>query len=379
MKLITAGLALGLFSSGAIANDAILVLDASGSMWGKLGETTKVEIARKAVADLVKTWPKGDSLGLVAYGHRRKGDCADIETLLPVGPLDAVAFQAKVDALNAKGMTPISAAVMQAADALKSSEHKATVILISDGEETCDLDPCEVASKLEADGVDFTAHVIGFDVATGSKAEQQLQCIAKNTGGRYFNAGDAAALNSALDSLAAAKPAPLPPAQLNAPESAPAGTMLTIVWKGPSTDQDLIRVVDASGETRSWNYVGEGSPVTLRLPHEAGDYALVYLQNDASNRELARRPLTITASVFALDAPSSVAAGSQIQIRVDAPVGAQDSIVIALSGDDSYVSYAYVGEDKLVTLTAPDAPGAYELRYRFGDREVVATRAIAVQ
>lgn len=380
MKRITAGLALGMFTVGAIANDAILVLDASGSMWGTLNGTTKVEMAREAVADLVKSWPAGDSLGLVAYGHRRKGDCTDIETLLPVGSVDAKAFRTKVDALNAKGMTPISAAVLHAADALRSSERKATVILISDGEETCHLDPCETARKLEADGIDFTAHVIGFDVASDSTAERQLKCLAENTGGTYVAASDAQALTSALDAVSVAtKPEPLPAATLRAPESAPAGTMLTIGWDGPSTAQDSIHVIDASGENRSWNYVGSTGSVELRLPPEAGDYALAYIQNDTTNRELTRRPLTITPSVFALDAPATVAAGSEIQIRVEAPVGAQDSVVIARSGDDGYISYAYVGEDKVVTLTAPDAPGAYELRYRFGDSQVVATRAISVQ
>jgi Ca-activated chloride channel family protein len=380
MKRITAGLALGMLGAGAMANDAILVLDASGSMWGTIDGSTKVEIARAAVADLVRSWPAGDSLGLVAYGHRRKGDCADIETLLPASPVDANAFQAHVDALNAKGMTPLSAAVLHAADALRSSERKATVILVSDGEETCHLDPCETARQLEADGIDFTAHVIGFDVASDSTAERQLKCLAENTGGTYVAANDAQALTRALDAVSdATQPEPLPAAALRAPESAPAGTMLTIGWDGPSTAQDSIRVVDANGETRNWAYVGSDGSVELRLPPDAGDHVLAYIQNDATNRELTRRPLTITPSVFAIDAPATVAAGSEIQIRVEAPVGAQDSIVIARSGDEGYLSYAYVGDDKVVMLTAPDAPGAYELRYRFGDSQVVATRAIAVE
>ena len=61
---------------------------------------------------------------------------------------------------------------MQAAESLRHVEQKATVILVSDGEETCNLDPCQVGRELEAAGVDFTAHVIGFDVANPEQHKQ---------------------------------------------------------------------------------------------------------------------------------------------------------------------------------------------------------------
>ena len=145
--------------------NVMLVLDASGSMWGQIEGRSKIEIAREAVAGLTARWRAEDALGLMAYGHRRKGDCADIETLIDVGALNAEQYLATVNALNPKGMTPLSQAVIDAAAALRSSEQKATVILVSDGEETCNLDPCEIGRSLEREGIDFTAHVIGFDVS----------------------------------------------------------------------------------------------------------------------------------------------------------------------------------------------------------------------
>ena len=104
--------------------NAILVLDASGSMWGQLNGKSKIEIARAAVADLTTAWPAASNLGLVAYGHRSKGDCKDIETLLPVAPLERAGYLGKVNALNPKGMTPISAAVIHAAEALAKKPVK---------------------------------------------------------------------------------------------------------------------------------------------------------------------------------------------------------------------------------------------------------------
>ena len=191
---------------------SMLVLDASGSMWGQIGGKAKIAIARDAVGSMLNDWQGGD-LGLMAYGHNRKGDCNDIQVLQPVGAADANAIRRQVNAINPKGMTPISAAVRQAAEQLRFTEQKATVILVSDGEETCNADPCALGKELEAMGVDFTAHVIGFDIARGSKADQQLQCLASNTGGRYLQASDAASLNRALGEVAQAAPV-APPAQV---------------------------------------------------------------------------------------------------------------------------------------------------------------------
>lgn len=187
---------------------AMLVLDASGSMWGRIDGRTKIELARDAVGVLLSDWDTGTSLGLMAYGHRRKGDCADIEILRDPEGFDATRIRDRVAALSPKGMTPISAAVRQAAEQLRFVEHKATVILVSDGEETCDADPCALGRELEAMGVDFTAHVVGFDIAHGSTAQRQLQCLAESTGGRYVQAGNADELNSALRTVSAIEPPP---------------------------------------------------------------------------------------------------------------------------------------------------------------------------
>ncbi|PRH81886.1 VWA domain-containing protein [Arenimonas caeni] len=190
----------------ADGGQALLVLDASGSMWGQIGGQPKITIAREAIDAMLAGWPGGD-LGLMAYGHRRKGDCADIELLQPVGAFDADAVRRRVGALQPRGMTPITAAVRQAAEHLKFTEQKATVILVSDGEETCSADPCALGEELEALGVDFTAHVVGFDIEEGSRAQAQLQCLAANTGGRYLAARDAGELGDALGDLAEAAPA----------------------------------------------------------------------------------------------------------------------------------------------------------------------------
>ncbi|HJP19638.1 MAG TPA: VWA domain-containing protein, partial [Nitrospinota bacterium] len=176
----------------------VLVLDASGSMWQKIGKKTKIEIAREVIGGIIKDWDPNAYLGLTAYGHRKKGDCKDIESLISVSKVNPGAFMKTINAINPKGKTPLTQAVLVAAKELKYSEEKATVILISDGKETCNADPCAVGNDLEKAGVDFTAHVVGFDVSD-KIGMTQLQCLAKNTGGQFFAAKDASELKKALD------------------------------------------------------------------------------------------------------------------------------------------------------------------------------------
>lgn len=272
-----------LTTTAASAENVVLVLDASGSMWGQIEGKTKIEIARAAVADLVGHWKADDALGLVAYGHRSKGDCKDIETLIPYGPLDSKAYLATVNKLNPKGMTPLSAAVIQAADSLKISEQKATVILVSDGEETCEMDPCQVGKELEARGVDFTAHVIGFDVPNPAH-QAQLRCLAENTGGRYFNVRDAAELRAALGTLASVSTEPaLPPASatVQGPASAAAVGSIAVNWTGPADAGDYIAIVQPQGASaREYDYAwakADAPRVELETPAQAGAWELRYI------------------------------------------------------------------------------------------------------
>ena len=205
----------------------IIVLDSSGSMAGRIRNMRKIDIARRAMGDLLKTWGPNVDLGLMAYGHRRKGDCRDIETLYPVGKVKPQQMLRAVRRLRPIGKTPLGAAVLQAAKQLRYTEEKATVILLSDGKETCGVDPCKLGRALKKNGVDFTAHVIGFDVKRGE--ERGLKCLAANTGGRYIPARDAKALARALIRTARevrkpAKPKPKPVA-------AKPGVKLVAVYK----------------------------------------------------------------------------------------------------------------------------------------------------
>ncbi len=197
-----------------------LVLDASGSMWGRVGNQTKIEVARETIRSLLKDWRPQDQLGLVTYGHRRKGDCGDIEVLRQVGPVDADALMAQVNGISPKGMTPMTASVKMAAEQLKSTEGLTSVILVSDGVETCKADPCSVAAELKKADVKLVVHTVGFDIQD-RQAAKQLECMAAATGGLALSAGNAGELSKAIGQAveaarqkASATPPPPPKAEL---------------------------------------------------------------------------------------------------------------------------------------------------------------------
>ncbi len=196
----------------APAPPLLLILDASGSMWGQIQGENKIVIARRVLGGLVDGLEDGADVGVVAYGHRREGDCDDIETVVPIGPLDKAAVKATVDGLNPKGKTPLTRSVKQAFDALQGIEGGASIILVSDGLDTCGGDPCGAVRAAKEMGLDFRLHVVGFDVA--GEDTSQLECAAQAGDGLFLSAENADELSAALDQAVAMAPE-VPPGRLS--------------------------------------------------------------------------------------------------------------------------------------------------------------------
>jgi len=181
----------------------VFILDASGSMKASAGDKTKMDAAKEVMTKLVGDLPQTLQAGLIAYGHRQKSDCKDVELLLPIGPVQKELFSQKIQQLQPLGQTPISYSIRQAADVLKPAQGKKTIILISDGQETCKEDPCAVAADLTKAGIDLKIHVVGFGLDS-AVAKKQLKCIADATGGIYSEAGNATELQKKITEVATA-------------------------------------------------------------------------------------------------------------------------------------------------------------------------------
>lgn len=179
--------------------EVVFVLDGSGSMSGSAGTQTKMAAAKEVLEEIVPKLPAEVRVGLVAYGHRHKGDCSDIEVLVPPGSTDRDGLLAKARRIEPVGKTPMSDAVVAAAELLKTKDAETTVVLVSDGIETCAADPCGTIKRLKSTGVRFVLHTVGFAVTP--EAREQLNCMALAGGGHYFAAADKPALLAAFDSV----------------------------------------------------------------------------------------------------------------------------------------------------------------------------------
>ena len=348
---------------------AMLVLDASGSMWGQIDGEAKITIARTAVADMLVQWNTSTDLGLIAYGHNRAGDCGDIELLLPAQPLDADIFSSVVNGLNPRGKTPLTDAVVMAAEALGYTEKKATVILLTDGLETCDRDPCAIGTLLEERGIDFTAHVIGFDVAESDAGA--LSCLAENTGGLYLPAGDMQSLTDALQQVSEAAVVPeivydLSPATITVPESVVVGRNFMVAWTGPQNPGDRLAIRDENGDGHGGQPLAADdftSPIEMLAPATVGVYQIFY-DVPGYDTPLASTILNVVAVAPSVTIPETVPSGADFTVEWTGPGASGDRIFVVdpASGDQFSMDQARAEDDGIGVLQAPEIIGTFEVQ-----------------
>ena len=369
---------------------SIIVLDASGSMWGQIGGQTKLEIARASLTEVLKSIPPETELGLIAYGHREKGSCADIELIVPPAAGTAQAISDAAANLQFLGKTPLTDAVRMAAAELRSTEEKATVILITDGIETCDADPCALGLELEASGVDFTAHVVGFGLTEDEG--KQVSCLATNTGGLYITAADMAGLTDALQTtvltavdLAQPEPEAEPEPVAAALEFNFAPTALlapgVAVPDDPSDLQWEIHNINADGTTGERVLIDYNDFKTLLKP---GTYRVMLTIDKAT----AQQDVTVTAEVLAR--PEIVLNAAKVLLH---PKGAADGPIEANAGlqfsNAAGLNTTYYGDtriylnagDTILTASLGSASVTETLTLTPGqilDRDVIIGSGVAV-
>src|SRR5262249_17950210 len=184
----------------ASRKNLLLVLDLSGSMNLPLGKSTRIATARQVLKDVLARVPDDFNVGLRLYGHRfgsrQKETCTDSELAVPIRQLDRARIAQTVATSRARGETPLVYSVLQGAKDL-AAVGGGSIVLITDGEESCGGDFAAAAAALKAQGIDLRLNIVGFTMS-GDKARQPLAGLAGSTGGNYYTAADGAALTRAL-------------------------------------------------------------------------------------------------------------------------------------------------------------------------------------
>jgi hypothetical protein len=210
---------------------AIVVLDASSSMSAKLGGTSKIAAVKEELGAALGFYAGRLSFGLVAFGHRKASNCADSEILAKPGELTFAAKDKLFDKIKAKGQAPIAAAL---SDAAKTAQSKLDIVLIADGGDTCDADPCSTAVAMEEKAPGLRIHVLGLSAK--EEEVKPLACLAAATGGTFVAVADAGALKQGLATVLDAAAGAAPPVaqiaadvnQLAAPAALPIGTAAAV-------------------------------------------------------------------------------------------------------------------------------------------------------
>ena len=178
-----------------------IIFDASGSMWGQINGTTKIEIARAAMQDLINGFKTKTNiqLALRIYGHLNK-KCTNSILEIPMAEGNHTAIIQKINSIEPLGKTPIAFSISQAVnDFNKALKGDKILILITDGIESCDGNTCQAAMELKKAGIVTTIHVVGFGMKESELAS--LHCIAEPFNGKLIGASNTKELTGAFKKI----------------------------------------------------------------------------------------------------------------------------------------------------------------------------------
>jgi hypothetical protein len=186
-----------------------LLLDSSGSMADETntGEP-RIDAAKRVLNDVIDAIPADRpevNVGFRVFGHKgnntqagKEESCQSSDLTVPIDGVNKDALHAQVEDYAPVGWTPIGLSLQRANEdfPVASDTVENAIILVTDGLETCDTDPCEIATSLKQGDKKVTIYVVGLGLD-----EEELRitsCIAENSGGQIVGAQNAEELSDAL-------------------------------------------------------------------------------------------------------------------------------------------------------------------------------------
>jgi hypothetical protein len=182
---------------------ALILLDASSSMLLEVGGQQKMKVAKDAVLSFGKTIGANSDVSLYVYGHAGSQEdndmqvsCTTIDEVYPAQAYSEKAFFEAVQGVEAKGWTPLAAAIEKAREDNSDYEGNITLYIVSDGMETCDGNPVEEAQAFADEKEGRHVNIIGFNV--DKESENQLKDVAAAGNGEYISADSADDLQNSM-------------------------------------------------------------------------------------------------------------------------------------------------------------------------------------
>ena len=180
----------------------LFLLDASGSMMAPWEGQPRWTVAKRMLSKMVdslNTYPNLD-LGLRVYGHQHDNsekNCEDSRLEVPFAPRNAKAIKDKLTSLKAQGNTPITYSLMASANDFPTDKASRNVLLlVTDGLESCNADPCAASVALQRKHVFLKPFVIG--IGAEKDFGKQLECL-----GQYYNAAEVKTFRTVMNDVIA--------------------------------------------------------------------------------------------------------------------------------------------------------------------------------
>lgn len=169
----------------------LFVFDGSQSMYGRWESGRKIDIAQRLMTEMLDSLQslKSDKfqLALRVYGHQKPvppQDCNDTKLEVPFQPNNIGQIKQKLKSITPKGTTPIARSLLRAGNDFPPCENcRNIIILITDGVEACDEDPCAASRMLQKKGIILKPFVIGIGLDKGFR--ETFECV-----GTYYDAAD---------------------------------------------------------------------------------------------------------------------------------------------------------------------------------------------
>ena len=180
-------------------NRILFIVDYSGSMQAMWGEEKKFTIAKNVLYRLADSLQKTNSnieIAVRIFGHqshRTKNDCLDSKLEVPFNKNKAIYIKEAFENVIAQGNTPIAYSLLQAPNDFPE-DNKAinSIILITDGLENCEGNPCDAVIELKKKRVSINPYIIGLDIE--SNLIKDFECI-----GTFVNAKDEKTFSKILE------------------------------------------------------------------------------------------------------------------------------------------------------------------------------------
>lgn len=148
----------------------LFVFDASNSMKARHGTQTRIQGAKELFYRFIDSLSRQKNIqfALRMYGHTVKyppGDCKDSRLVVPFSKGNAALIKTKVSEAQPTGITPIEHSLTESANDFPDTKAVNMIILITDGIEECEGDPCAARQKLMEKGIVFKPFIIGIGLS----------------------------------------------------------------------------------------------------------------------------------------------------------------------------------------------------------------------